>query len=213
LQFIHHCSLKWRKRSQSDAQALPEDVKSMIRPFAKTLLVVLSLTAGANAIAAEEREIIPIKVDEATLVRLPDRVSTIIIGNPIIADATMQPGGFLVMTGKSYGETNIVALDRKGQILMERTVSVITQPGAVTVFKGINKESYACSPTCEPRLTMGDDTSFFGRVSGQSSSRAARAEGATAVSGSMVSGRTNDMQNMGGGGMNINIQMGGGGFQ
>ncbi|NIK48113.1 pilus assembly protein N-terminal domain-containing protein [Variibacter gotjawalensis] len=151
---------------------------------------------------------IPIKVDEATLVRLPDRVATIIVGNPIVADATMQPGGFLVMTGKSYGETNLVALDRKGQILLERTINVITQPGAVTVFKGVNKESYSCSPTCEPRLTMGDDGGFFGRTSGQSGARASRAESATAISGSMTTGRTNE--SVGSGGMNINIQMGGG---
>lgn len=182
----------------------------MIRHFAKTLLLVLSFDACVIAAAsAETRDIIPIKVDEATLVRLPDRVATIIIGNPIIADATMQPGGFLVMTGKSYGETNIVALDRKGQILLERTVSVTTQPGAVTVFRGAGKESYSCSPTCEPRLTMGDENGFYGRTNSQSAARAGRAEGATAVSGSMVTGRTNESQNSSGG-MNINIQLGGG---
>ena len=47
--------------------------------------------------------------------RLPERVATIVIGNPLIADATLQSGGILVLTGKGYGATNLLALDRVGQ--------------------------------------------------------------------------------------------------
>ena len=41
------------------------------------------------------------------------------IGNPLIADASVQPGGIMVVTGKGYGVTNLVALDRDGATLME----------------------------------------------------------------------------------------------
>ena len=47
--------------------------------------------------------------------KLPDQVATIVIGNPLIADATLQSGGVLVVTGKGYGATNLLALDRGGQ--------------------------------------------------------------------------------------------------
>ena len=46
--------------------------------------------------------------------RLPTGVATIVIGNPLIADASLQPGGLLVITGKGYGSTNLLALDRSG---------------------------------------------------------------------------------------------------
>ena len=38
-------------------------------------------------------EVVSINVDQAHLLNLPDRVATIIIGNPLIADATVQSGG------------------------------------------------------------------------------------------------------------------------
>ena len=39
--------------------------------------------------------------------KLPDKVATIVIGNPLIADAALQAGGLLVITGKGYGTTNM----------------------------------------------------------------------------------------------------------
>ena len=46
------------------------------------------------------------------------------IGNPLIADASLQPGGLVVLTGKGYGTTNFIALDRKGNALLEKTIQV-----------------------------------------------------------------------------------------
>ena len=37
----------------------------------------------------------------------------------------MQPGGIVVITAKSYGVTNLVALDRTGAMLMEYAIQVI----------------------------------------------------------------------------------------
>ena len=44
---------------------------------------------------------------------------TLVVGNPLIADAAVQSGGVVVVTGKSYGMTNLVALDRTGAMLVE----------------------------------------------------------------------------------------------
>jgi hypothetical protein len=41
-----------------------------------------------------------------------------VVGNPLIADASVQAGG-LCVTGKGYGVTNVLALDA-GNLLMER---------------------------------------------------------------------------------------------
>ncbi len=63
-------------------------------------------------------------LDQAKLMKLPEKVATIVIGNPLIADASLQTGGLMVITGKGYGVTNIIALDRTGTVLMDKTIEV-----------------------------------------------------------------------------------------
>ena len=84
------------------------------------------------------------------------RVATIVVGNPVIADAAVQSGGWMVITGKGYGMTNIVALDRSGAVLMEKTIEVQGPQNVVVVYRGVERETYSCTPVCERRLTLGD---------------------------------------------------------
>ena len=105
--------------------------------------------------------------------KLPDKVATIVIGNPLIADAALQAGGILVITGKGYGSTNMLALDRGGKVIMDKTVQVTAPDGAdlVTVYKGVARESYSCAPECAARITLGDDKTFFADTMAQSAAR------------------------------------------
>ena len=75
-------------------------------------------------------------MDEAKLVKLPERVATIVVGNPLIADASLQPGGLAVLTGKGYGATNFIALDRKGNALFEKIIEVRGALNTVVVLQG-----------------------------------------------------------------------------
>jgi hypothetical protein len=111
--------------------------------------------------------------------KLPERVATIVIGNPLIADATLQSGGILVVTGKGFGTTNLLALDRSGRVVMDRTVQVLGAFGSsdlVVVFKGIERESYSCAPDCERRLTLGDSAAYFNGILSQAGSRSTQAQ-------------------------------------
>jgi hypothetical protein len=109
------------------------------------------------------REPIMVNLDQAKLVKLPDRTATLVIGNPLIADAAVQPGGVVVLTAKSYGMTNMVALDRGGATLVEYPIQVVGPSDAVVVvYRGIERESYSCAPDCERRITLGDSATFFG---------------------------------------------------
>jgi hypothetical protein len=125
-------------------------------------------------------EAVSINVDQAQILNLPDRVATIVIGNPLIADATLQTGGILVITGKGFGRTNLLALDRGGRVLMTKTVEV-HGPGTddiVVVYKGIERESYSCAPNCERRITLGDSPAFFNATLSQSGARNGQAQAA-----------------------------------
>jgi hypothetical protein len=141
-------------------------------------LVVALAGALLSAAAAAQAESVIVNVDEARVMKLPERVATIVIGNPSIADATLQSGGILVITGKGYGATNLMALDRSGRVIMDKMVQVQGPAGdnLVVVYKGIARESYSCTPECAPRATLGDDGKFFGDVLTQAGTRAGQAQ-------------------------------------
>lgn len=126
---------------------------------------------------AEPVENVTVSVDQAKVMKLPANVATIVIGNPLIADATLQSAGILVITGKGYGETNMLALDRQGEVVMTRMVRVLgpTTRDMVVVYKGGERESYSCAPECERRITLGDSPTFFSATLGQASARSSQA--------------------------------------
>jgi Flp pilus assembly secretin CpaC len=124
-----------------------------------------------------------VNVDQAKLVKLPGRVSTIVVGNPLIADVTLQNGGIMVVTGKGYGATNFIAMDRAGEILMDRVIQVEgpTDQQLVTVYRGIERESYSCMPVCQRRITLGDGETYFKAAIDQAGTLSSQASGSAAA--------------------------------
>jgi hypothetical protein len=103
-----------------------------------------------------------VALDRAKIVKLPEQTATLVIGNPLIADAAVQPGGVAVITAKGYGATNLVALDRHGVILLETPVQVVGPVDKVVVmYRGIDRETYSCARNCERRTTIGDTPAYF----------------------------------------------------
>src|SRR5437867_9249077 len=132
----------------------------------------------AVCLAASDPDRIAVYVDQAKLVKLPAKVSTIVVGNPLTADVTLQSGGIIVVTGKGYGATNFIAMDRNGEVLVDRQIQVEGPTDQlVTVYRGVERESYSCMPICQRRVTLGDGEAYFrsvmdqaGSLSGQASS-------------------------------------------
>src|SRR5262245_49137228 len=149
------------------------------------LALVLSFCAVAviaprSAPAAD----VVVTLDQARLVQLPERVATIVIGNPLIADASLQPGGVMVITGKGYGTTNFIQLDRSGQVLLDRTVLVVGPRGrdVVTMYRGLERETFSCAPKCERRITLGDGNVYFDATINETAARTGMATTGTAPS-------------------------------
>jgi Flp pilus assembly secretin CpaC len=139
---------------------------------ARAIAALGSLAAGlalsAAAFAGTADDIVAVVVDQAKVVKLPEKVATIVVGNPLIADVTLQPGGMVVVTGKGYGSTNMIAMDRAGGVLAERSIQVEGPADKlVTVFRGIERESYSCTPACQRRVTLGDGKDYFNAALGQ----------------------------------------------
>jgi hypothetical protein len=143
-------------------------------------LAMAAMLLPANASAEPSPDAIAVNVDQAKLVKLPARVSTIVVGNPLIADVSLQNGGIVVVTGKGYGATNFIAMDRSGEVLVDRVIQVEgPSDRLITVYRGADRESYSCMPVCQRRVTLGDSDTYFkaaldqsGTLSGQASNSA-----------------------------------------
>ena len=110
--------------------------------------------------------------DQSQLLRLPRPAAEIIIGNPSIADVTVQGGNLLVVTGKTFGLTNIIALDSERNVIQDQRVLVQRDDRKmVNLHKGGLRQSYSCTPNCSPTLTIGDDTMYFDMVSKHNSTK------------------------------------------
>jgi hypothetical protein len=153
----------------------PMRIVSLLSSLAMAVLLL-----PGNASAEPSPDAIAVNVDQAKLVKLPAQVSTIVVGNPLIADVSLQNGGIVVVTGKGYGATNFIAMDRSGDVLVDRVIQVEgPSDRLITVYRGADRESYSCMPICERRVTLGDSDAYFksaldqsGTLSGQASSSA-----------------------------------------
>jgi hypothetical protein len=133
-------------------------------------------------LGAPDPDKISVYVDQAKLLKLPAKAATIIVGNPLIADVTLQSGGIVVVTGKGYGATNFIAMDRSGDVLVDRQIQVEgPTERLVTVYRGVERESYSCAPICQRRITLGDGENYFKTAIDQAGSLSSQASGAAAA--------------------------------
>lgn len=141
----------------------------LCRAGAALLTIAMLLPQGSRA-----EDTIAVTLDRARIVKLPDRTQTLVIGNPIIADVTpLKTNGLMVITGKSYGTTNLIALDSSGSPVAESIVRVDPTDNTLIVHRGMSRESYACSPRCEPTINLGDEGKYLGDVAGNVKARTA----------------------------------------
>jgi hypothetical protein len=104
-----------------------------------------------------------------------------VVGNPMIADVSIQ-GGVLAVHGRHFGNTNLIILDNKGNELVALQVNVIrADANNVEMFKGgaegkiVGKYSYICAPDCESVVMPGDDNEYNAAITGQISSKSKEA--------------------------------------
>ena len=119
---------------------------------AATLLVApLSAVAQSNALSVE--------IDRSTRVQLGGAASSVLVGNPQIADVTVVDANTLFITGKGYGVTEVVAVDGIGRTLFQRQVVVTGgSTGSVRVWRGAQATEMACASSCAPSIRVMPET-------------------------------------------------------
>lgn len=130
----------------------------------------IALTLAATLLAplpslAQDGAPINVNVNMARVLRISSPAATVIVGNPGIADVTIQDPMTLILTGKSYGQTNLIILDDQGQPIADTMLEVVQmQAGTMTVYQGLARTTLACAPVCQPVVMMGDDGGFSGNA-------------------------------------------------
>jgi len=145
---------------------------------ARALLVRLAL-AGLLGTGLAHAQTVPtasesvtVYVDQAKVMRIAQPAATIILGNPAIADVVLQDQTTLVITGRSYGATNLIVLNSNGDPIADAWLVVqAPQAFAVTVFRGTERYSYSCGGLCQPAPIPGDQPGFFDQVQAQTTTR------------------------------------------
>ena len=123
--------------------------------FAMTVACVLPARAQSPAS-------FDVRIDEAEVIHLDRDAAQVIVGNPSIADVAAQSARLLVVTGKSYGSTNLIVLDGAGQEILSAELGVApNDTRLVTVYRGAMRTSLHCTPDCQRVLAIGDDKAAF----------------------------------------------------
>ncbi|MEL6227821.1 MAG: pilus assembly protein N-terminal domain-containing protein, partial [Pseudomonadota bacterium] len=181
------CSARTKGHAMLKQITLSSLQRQMTRALAVLGICALAMSTDAAVQSAAASDLI-VKYDQSQLVRLPRAVAEVIIGNPSIADVTVKSGDLLVITGKSFGITNIIALDVNRNVIQDQRVIVQRDEVAtVNLQMGSSRQSYNCSPQCNPSVTVGDDQKFLDTVAATSLTKQRLAE--SGQSGAASAGR------------------------
>jgi Flp pilus assembly secretin CpaC len=125
-------------------------VRLLATAFA-SLMLVTSLSTAASA----AEEMLNVYMNHARVLKLDRAVSKVIIGNSEVADATVADAKTIVLTGRSFGTTNLVVLDIDGNaIIDERILVSIDEGNTVRVFRQTVRSVLSCTPNCEEHATQ-----------------------------------------------------------
>jgi Flp pilus assembly secretin CpaC len=120
-----------------------------LRSFLRIAGATTALVA-ASTLAAHSGSGIDVVMNQAKIVKLSRPADTIVIGNPAIADAAVQDGTTIVLTGKGFGVTNLVVLDEAGSPIVDEQVTVSRQTtSSVRIYRRANMQTLSCTPYCE----------------------------------------------------------------
>jgi Flp pilus assembly secretin CpaC len=114
------------------------------------LVAAALIVASSAASAADGEPLMRVYMDHARVLRLDRPVSKVIIGNAEVADATVADAHTIVLTGRSFGTTNLVLLDADGNAIVDERILVsIDEGNTVRVFRQTERSVLSCTPNCE----------------------------------------------------------------
>ncbi|HEX8471267.1 MAG TPA: pilus assembly protein N-terminal domain-containing protein [Brevundimonas sp.] len=131
--------------------AMTVTTRRLALPAVSALVAVLAMSVAGPGLT--QSSVMDLVVDTSQRVAVRGAISSIIVANPQIADATVVDANTLFVTGKGYGSTQITAVDAIGRILFQNQIVVTGgQAGAVRVWRGGRVTEMACAASCSPSV-------------------------------------------------------------
>jgi Flp pilus assembly secretin CpaC len=124
----------------------------MARYSLLSLSVAAAFVVGAVIVGApaHAESGIRILMNEAKIVKLARPADTIVVGNPDIADASVQDATTIILTGKGFGVTNLVVMDATGDPIVDEQIFVSRQDArSVRIYRRSEVQTLSCTPFCE----------------------------------------------------------------
>ena len=133
----------------------------------RVLFAALAIAAVTPAFAAPGG--IALTMDEVRTITFEKPIATVYVGNPAIADITMIDARHAFLLGKSYGRTNIVALNHDGDQVFNDRVSVASGGNeTLTLNRGSQRITYNCVDNhCQPAPIPGDGKEAYEQMTGE----------------------------------------------
>jgi hypothetical protein len=163
LKVTDHSPFSWQGKDMNNcggpSYGYPNVVSIMIKRLLPAALLGLTCLV-ATSMSAYAGQVLTVEVDESQILTLPTAPGAIVIGNPSIADVSIQ-GQQIFIHGRGFGQTNITILDLQGaQIANFDVIGKHTQVSALSVFAGPHRYSYTCATYCESAIQVGDQKEY-----------------------------------------------------
>jgi hypothetical protein len=148
------------------------------------ILLPMLVLAGSSAFA----DSLNVNWREARIVKLSQPATSVIVGDPTVADVTLDDPTTLVVFGKAPGETNLIVLSKSQEMLLDWPVLVNPiNERHVTVLdasadKAPSEVLYACGAERCTRVLSPSDIQFSASTSSNSTNSSDANKSSTASS-------------------------------
>lgn len=106
--------------------------------------------SGAFAMSAFAGQL-TVEINKTKPLTVSGQPSSIVLGNPAVADVTVTEANKLFVTGKAFGTTNLIIYNMDGRQIYSADVVVTTNSSnLVSVVRAGSAEVVDCSPNCGP---------------------------------------------------------------
>lgn len=139
-------------------------------------LFISAAIACAAVIAPAHASEMWLTMDQVRPLSLDRAAGSIVVGNPAIADVTVQSNNRVFLFGKAPGLTNVFIFDEDGKPIDNVVIRVRVATSGMLVFnRGMSQATYNCTDRCERTITVGDSNNAFTEVSNQVQQKAQQA--------------------------------------
>jgi Flp pilus assembly secretin CpaC len=113
------------------------------------------LLAGAVASSlARGDDFIAIGIGRLTVVRATESIATVAVGDPSVADVSVEGDRAVMVFGKRPGQTDLILMGHNQRPILRSRIMVGTMGGEDTVVvrrpspQGMDEEAWFCAPGC-----------------------------------------------------------------